>query len=354
MKKKILMTFGSICLIYFLLFLTINRKFNNLNEGEVRDSINPISLPIIEDNDKYIELQTNNWIEQRKDKKPCFGMLEKDKILMAKWMTHFNIPSPKINYFDYHYNFTVDVLERIIENNKDKRLIIKISHLQSNYGIIIVEPNEKNINKIYEKFQKLVKSCFVCNHDKYNPPTQKEITNGEKQSYYKLYETIEPGIIVQDFFYSFGEGKVKKPIEIKILMFADKIINILFDDNIISFAGLAILIYKERMKKVFVKAREISDLLGAHLIRVDFFVKEEDNPYIPYLNEISLSPNGGMKKNPMISDSLLNTYREEIKFYNKDRKYDYVNKLLEIDNYRTLPIDNYLSDADSSDIKFKF
>jgi hypothetical protein len=354
MKKKILITFGSLCLIYLLLLFVVNSKYNSLNDIDVRDSINPISLPIIENNDKYIELQTNNWIEQRKNKKPCFGMLEKDKILMAKWITHFNIPSPKIHYFDYHYNFTTGVLKNIISNNKDKRLVIKISHLQSNYGIIIVEPNEENINKIYEKCQKLIKSCFVCNHDKGNPPTQKEITNGEKQSHYKLYETIEPGIIIQDFFYSFGEGKVKKPIEVKITMFADKIINIWYDENMFSFAGLAILIYKERMKKVFDKAREISELLGAHLIRVDFFVKEEDNPYVPYLNEISLSPNGGMKKNPMISDRLLNTYREEIKFYNKDKKYDYINKLLETDNYRTLAIDNYLSDADSCDIKFKF
>ena len=124
MKSKIFLSFASLCVIYLLLFITVNKKFNNLNQGEVRDSINPVSLPIIEDNDKYIELQTKNWIEQRESKKPCFGMLEKDKILMAKWITHFNIPSPKIHFFDYYYNFDINKLQKVIESNKDKRLVI--------------------------------------------------------------------------------------------------------------------------------------------------------------------------------------------------------------------------------------
>ena len=353
MKNKILTTFASLCLIYFLLFYYVNKNFRNLNKEDARDSINPISLPLIEDNNKYIELQTKNWIEQRENKKPCFGMLEKDKILMTKWIINFNILAPKIHYYDYHYNFNLDKLKNIINQQKDKRLIIKVSHLQSNYGIIIVEPND-NLEKIYEKCKKLLKSCFVCNHDKNDPPGQKEITNGEKQSYYKLYETVEPGIIIQDFFYSYERNKAEKPIEIKVLMFADKIINVFFNDSILSHSGLTILFYKKRLKPLFENARKISKLLGAHLIRVDFFVREKDNPYVPYLNEISLSPNGGMKKNKMISDSLLNTYREEIKFYNKDGKYDFINQLLSTDNYRTLPIDTYLSDADSHHVKFKF
>lgn len=353
MKKKIFIAITSLILIYLIILYSINKKFENINKNEIRDSINMSSLPIIEDNNRYIELQTEKWIEKREKKELTFGMLEKDKILMSKWMTHFNIPGPKLHYFDYHYNFTLDKLKEIINNNKDKRLIIKISHLQSNYGIIKIEPNENNIEKIYEKCQKLFKSCFVCNHDKNDPPVKKQIALREKENYYKLYETVEPGIIIQDFFYSYGDNKLDKPIELKILMFADKVIDVQ-SDHLISVVGAGIMMSESRMKKVYEKAREISDLLGAHLIRVDFFVKEEDNPYIPYLNEISLSPNGGMNRNRFISDSLLNTYREEIKFYNKDRKYDYVNKLLETDNYRTLPIDNYLSDADSSDIKFKF
>ena len=107
------------------------------------------------------------------------------------------------------------------------------------------------------------------------------------------------------------------------------------------------------MKLIYDKAREISKLLGAHLIRVDFFVKKEDNPYIPYINEISLSPNGGMKKNWFIKKSLLKEYKEEVKNYQK-KDYKYINQLIKNAPYRTNDIIYYLSDADSGKEKFAF
>jgi hypothetical protein len=343
-KNTIVYTLLIIFLIVFLTFYSINNKYKNININHVRDSINRDSLPIIDNDNKYIELQTKEWIEKRENKEPCFGMLEKDKIIMVKWIEHFQIKGPKIHYYDYYYNFTLAKLKDIIDNNKGKRLVIKISHLQSNYGIIIIEPNINNdeIIKIYQKCIKLFDSCFVCNHDKNDSPNNKQIKNREKESYYKLYETVEPGIIIQDFFYS-NKDKVAKPEEIKVLVFGDKIINI----------NSYILTSIDRMKLIFDKAREISALLGAHLIRVDFFVKKEDNPYIPYINEISLSPNGGMKKNWIISSSTLKEYKEEVKNYQK-KDYKYINQLIKNAPYRTNDIIYYLSDADSGREKFAF
>ena len=345
MKKVIAYSLLTICLIIFLVFYSIEQKYRNINAGEVRDSMNKVSLPIIESNSRYIELQTKEWIKKRENKKPCFGMLEKDKVIMATWMEHFKIDGPKIHYYDYYYNFTLAKLKEVIDNNKNKRLVAKISHLQSNYGIIIIEPNITNqeIIDIYKKCQKLFSSCFVCNHDKNDPPGKKEITKRKKESYYKLYETVEPGIVIQDFFYSYDDNKINKPMEIKVLVFADKIINL--SDYVLTS--------NKRLELVYAKAREISNLLGAHLIRVDFFVKSKDNPYIPYLNEISLSPNGGMYKNFFISSKLLNQYREEIKNY-RYKEYKFVNELIEKAPYRTNEILYYLSDNDSVKEKFAF
>lgn len=345
MKKIIAYLFLFICLIILLIFYSINRGYENINKGKVRDSINKTSLPIIESNNKYIELQTKEWIKKRENKQPCFGMLEKDKILMTTWIKNFNIPSPEVKYYDYYYNFTLAKLKEVIDNNKEKRLVAKISHLQSNYGIIIIEPNISNeeIIDIYKKCLKLFDSCFVCNHDRSDPPGQNQISKREKESYYKLYETVEPGIIIQDFFYSNEEGKNDQPQEIKVAVFADKIINV----NTHYYPN------DKRLDLVYAKAREISNLLGAHLIRVDFFVKSKDNPFIPYLNEISLSPNGGVYKNWFISSKLLNQYREEIKNY-RSKDYNYINELISKAPYRTNEILHYLSDKDSAKEKFAF
>jgi len=345
--KKIYILAGGILvtslIIYILLLSFINNKYKNININNTRDSINENALPIIDNDKKYIELQTKEWIKKRDDGEPCFGMLEKDKVVMAKWIKHFNIRGPKIHYYDYYYNFTISKLKDIIEDNKDKRLVIKISHLQSNYGIIIIEPNIDNneIIRIYKKCIKLFDSCFVCNHDRNDAPSTEKIKKRVKESYYKLYETVEPGIIIQDFFYS-EDNKVAQPEEIKVLVFADKIINVdgyIFTNN-------------DRMALVYEKAREISSLLGAHLIRVDFFVKKKDNPYIPYINEISLSPNGGINRS-WLSSSVIKEYKKEVRNYRK-KDYSYVNSLIKNTPRRTNDIIYYLSDADSGKEKFAF
>ena len=87
------------------------------------------------------------------------------------------------------------------------------------------------IDKLYEDITNRFKSCFVCNHDRSDPPTNSEIKRGKKKSYYKLYETVEPGIIIQDFFYT-REGKVEQPKEMKILCLGGNIIKYGLDLNI--------------------------------------------------------------------------------------------------------------------------
>ena len=317
--------------------------YQDLNKEKIRDTINKYTLPLIEDDSKYIELQTKEWIKQREEKGYCYGLLEKDKIIMAKWIEKFKINTPKIHYYDYHNNFTFDKLKNVVLNNPDKKFVIKITHLQSNYGIIMVPPyNEKKNNEylldIYEKCLEKFKTCFVCNHDRNNAPTKKEIQKKLKESHYKLYETIEPGIIIQEYFYSYKDknnkdllGNNKAPKELKILVYGDKIIN-----------GIAADDY-DRYKLVYQMAKNISKLLGSSLIRVDIFIKESDDPYIPYLNEISLSPNKGFRANQFNSEEI-NKIKEEIKNYTPiDMEID---ELIKSAPKRTIPIEKYLTDGD--------
>ena len=193
-----------------------DKIYNEINSDYNRGHINSNALPLIEDNSKYIELQTKDWIDKRNEFGYCYGLLEKDKIVMAKWMEKFNIRTPKIRYYGYHDDFNFTKLKKVATDNPDQRFIIKITHLQSNYGIIIVPPyNEKKSDEyllnIYSKCLDKFKTCFVCNHDKNNAPKTYEINKREKSSHYELYETIEPGIIIQDFFYSRGNNKPNKP-----------------------------------------------------------------------------------------------------------------------------------------------
>lgn len=310
-------------------------SYKNINSVKERTNINSLALPLIEDEEKYIELQTKDWIEKRNNLGYCYGLLEKDKILMAKWMEKFKIEGPKIHYYNYHTEFKLSHLEKIVLENPEKDLVIKITHLQSNYGIILVPKynSQQNINYLLDIYQKCLekfKTCFVCNHDNNNAPSEKEIKKGLKDSHYRLYETIEPGIIIQDFFYS-KEGKKSVPKELKILVYGDKII-----DGLPGYPDL------NKCEKVVEMARKVSKLLGASLVRVDVFVKEDEDPYIPYLNEISLSPNGGFKtKNLTLEDKI--NYKNMLKNYKPvDME---INEIIKNCPKRSIQIEKYLTDA---------
>lgn len=355
MRIYYLVAFGFIVIviIYIALFLDHNSKIKRLNANNTNIEINENSLPILETNKKYIEQQTNIWIDHRNKNEPCYGFLEKDKIVMAEWIEHFNIRAPKIHYKDYHSEFSLEKLSNILNLNNG-RLVIKISHLQSSYGIIITDESkhkDKNyVKELYEKIQKKFKGSFVCNHDKSDPPTNKEIMENKrfKTSYYKLYETVEPGVLIQDYFNSFEKGVSKEPIEIKVLMFGGNIVDI----KINGFLKLTYNIMSKRYVKVYQMARDISKLLGSVLVRVDMFVKKSDDPYVPYLNEISLSPNGGLNR-ALLSNNLLNDYRKNMKTHTiKNDKY--ITDLFTNVKRRSIPIEYYFSDADFSGKKIKF
>lgn len=309
--------------------------YDEINKEDQREHINNTALPLIENNSQYIELQTKDWIEKRKKLGYCYGLLEKDKIVMAKWIEKFNIRVPKIHYYGYHNDFNFSKLKNVAINNPDKRFIIKVTHLQSNYGIIMMPPyNENNSDQylleIYQKCLEKFKTCFVCNHDKNTAPKPFEIKNREKSSHYELYETIEPGVIIQEFFYSKKDKKIDSPKEFKVLIYGDKIIDGAGGDL-------------KREQNIYSMARDISRLLGSSLIRVDMFIKEEDDPYIPYLNEISLSPNGGFK-NGNIREEDAGKFLKKIKNYKAiDME---INKLIKESPMRTIPIEKYLTDND--------
>jgi hypothetical protein len=313
----------------------INKIYNEINNDYNRNEINNTALPLIEDNSKYIELQTKDWIEKRNELGYCYGLLEKDKIVMAKWMQKFNIKSPKIHYYGYHNEFNFTKLKKVAKDNPGQRFIIKITHLQSNYGIIIMPPysehnRDEYLLNIYSKCLDKFKTCFVCNHDNDTAPKPHEINKREKSSHYELYETIEPGIIIQDFFYSKKNNKPERPKEFKMLVYGNKIIKGAEGDI-------------KREKNIYEMARNISKILGSSLIRVDMFVKEEDNPYIPYLNEISLSPNGGFGTGN-IKKETLDKYIEEVKNYKPINME--INELIKSSPKRTIPIEKYLTDGD--------
>lgn len=330
----------------------VKKNVEDFNRDKI-EQINKYALPLYGESDKYIELQTKHWIEMRKQNKPCYAVLEKDKIIMAKWMELIGANTPKIHYYAYHDRFEYDDLKRVVDENMGKKLIIKITHLQSNYGVILIPPNptESELVAIYNKCLKRFSASFVCNHDKSDPPTNREIANGKKESYYKLYETIKPGIIIQDFFYSSKPDRNPKskpvPMEFKILLFGNKIVGIGND---------LILLYDvysnpERYRLVFEEVKRISTRLGASFIRVDIFVKHEDNPYIPYLNEISLSPNSGLKRAWLQSSEELERIKSEIENA-PHGYYGEIDKLIEECPYRDLPISNYLTDAESAREKY--
>lgn len=335
----------------------VKQNIDTYNRDKI-EQINKYALPLFNDSEKYIELQTKEWIRRRNAREPCYAVLEKDKIIMAKWMEIIGANTPKIHYYSYHDRFTFDDLKRVVdEHGRGKKLIIKISHLQSNYGVILIPSHvtDNELVAIYQKCLKRFKASFVCNHDKGDPPTNRQIMNGEKQSYYKLYETIKPGIIIQDFFYSSLEDERSdkdghaKPIprELKILMFGNKIVGI--DKNPLALYD----VYSDpdRYRLVFDEVKRISTRLGASFIRVDVFIKNEDNPYIPYLNEISLSPACGLRRSWLQSSTELNKIKKQIENA-PHGYYGEIDKLIEECPYRDLPISNYLTDAESAKEKY--
>lgn len=352
MNKIIFLVIIVTLIIYFSLVYLNSKNINVMNKTKDRNEINENSLPIIEDHSRYIELQTKEWIKKRDKNLPCYAVLEKDKVVMCSWIEHFKINGPSIHFYDYHFNVTYDKFKDVINSNRTKRLIVKLTHLQSNYGIMVIDPlieiddKEKYLKEKYNKILNLFDKCFVCNHDRNDPPTLKEIEQGKKENYYKLYETIEPGILVQDFFYSEVNQKVCKPIEIKILLFGNNVVKI-------GRLGIQYIFQKERYRLLIEEAKRVSKCLGSHLIRVDFFVKSKDDPYIPYINEISLSPNGGMNTNFFLNSSVKQDYIKDVKNYKK-KSYDYVDDLIKKSPYRSIPIKGYLSDSDNVSYSDKF
>ena len=330
----------------------VKKNIKDFNNDKI-EKINKYALPLYSESNKYIELQTEKWIKLRSEKKPCYAVLEKDKIVMAKWMKIIGANTPKIHYYAYHDEFNYDDLKRVVQENNGKKMIIKISHLQSNYGVILVpiHPSEKELLAIYNKCLKRFNSSFVCNHDKNDPPTNQEISEGKKSSYYKLYETIKPGIIIQDFFYSYKPDdrptSNPAPDELKILLFGNKIVGF---GNTVLFLN-DIYANPEKYRLVFEEAKRISTRLGASFIRVDIFIKYENGLYVPYLNEISLSPNSGLRKAWLQPVDEINKIKKEIENA-PHGNYEEIDKLIEECPYREIPISDYLTDAESVKEKY--
>jgi hypothetical protein len=337
-KVYILILLAIVVTLYTLHISYRNNYIKSINKKvDQNRETNHHSFPLIDNDSKYIELQTKEWIKKRNNHQPCYAMLEKDKIVMTKWMEIFDIQKPTIRYYAYHDKFSYQDLVDVIEKYRGKKLMAKVTHLQSSYGIIVIptNPSEKKIRDIYDQIVDKFSSCFVCNHDRNDPPDQKSIKAGKKESYYKLYETIKPGILIQDFFESVPGGKVPK--ELKVLVLGDHILGVRYYDMLY--------MNPTRYEKVFDEARRISKILGSTLVRVDFFVKESDNPYVPYLNEISLSPNGGMSHATGFSREEIRGIKDNLR--NSPRgEYPEIDKLIEECPYRDIPIKKYLTDGD--------
>ena len=136
-------------IVYYNKLQVKKKNYKKINSFRERETINKLALPLIKDEKKYIELQTKDWIEKRNNLGYCYGLLEKDKIVMVKWMKKFNIKSPEVFYYNYHDKFSLEDLQKVVLDNKSKRLLIKISHLQSNYGIIEIPSYDSQNNIQY-------------------------------------------------------------------------------------------------------------------------------------------------------------------------------------------------------------
>ena len=91
--------------------------------------------------------------------------------------------------------------------------------------------------------------------------------------------------------------------------------------------------------------------MGATFIRVDFFVKNNEKQYTPYLNEISLSPNGGLRRAFFNSSEDIDRFRKEVSL-SKQGEYDELNKLIIECPFREIPIKRYMSDAECVSEKY--
>ena len=60
-------------LIYFVIIGNMNTKYTEINKGDDRGTVNSVAMPLIEDNSKYIELQTKKWIKDREENNKCFA-----------------------------------------------------------------------------------------------------------------------------------------------------------------------------------------------------------------------------------------------------------------------------------------
>ena len=210
------------------------------------------------------------------------------------------------------------------------------------YGIIIINPYSKEsdtdyLKKIYKKCQDKFKSCFVCNGDDGKAPSSSEIQNGHKKFHYELYETIQPGIIIEDFFYSYDKKSTKKPKEIKILLIGNKIIK--------APRHWMLGLRNKKIKKIVDFVRGISEILGSVLIRIDVFIRVNDKIYEPYLNEISLSPSRGLNCLRLITSKQIDNYKNEI-LQADQGNYPVIDKLIRECPYRNLKIDRYYTDGD--------
>ena len=345
-------------LFLILVFITLvlhtyeKNNFLLLNKTSNEFKLSKSVLPLLEFDSKFIKNRTNDWISKRKENKICYGLLEKDKILMAKWMQHYKVKSPKIHYYDYHTEFKKQNLIEVIQKNPNKNLIIKITHLQSNFGIIIIEKDklkkdkEKYTNQIYEKCLDRFNSSFVCNGDNGNAPTKQEIKDGLKKTNFKFYETIEPGIIIQDFFYSKKENIISEPIEIKVLMISDKIIR--FSSNSLKYYPISL--NKKLYFNISKLCNQVANIIKTDLMRVDVFVKGNE----VYLNEISMSPYAGLNRsNILLPKKELKSYIDRVKT-SKVIENTYLDELCKSSKVRTIPIKKYMTDKSSLNEKFKF
>ena len=132
-------------------------------------------------------------------------------------------------------------------------------------------------------------------------------------------------------------------------MFGGNIVDVRKNDNWPLFN-----ITSRKYSKVLQMARDVSSLLGSALIRVDIFIQEDESlePYVPYLNEVSLSPNGGLK-NVLLRNTLIDEYRKQTKI-SSVTKSSYINELLGNVRRRSIPIEYYFSDKDFKGKKIVF
>lgn len=250
---------------------------------------------------RFIEEQTKIWTRQRASG-PCYAMLEKDKVVMEAWKSASGIPRMATLFCGYMDRFSPRALREACGSRPTERTVLKMTHLQSSNGVRVLRPFAEWTSEyeadVLAYVEHKADSCFVCALDGRwgdSDPSAASVANREDEARYALYETVEPGVLIEEYFDGGGNGA---PEEVRVVVYAGQVVDVrrmALPPLLGMWSWLGVNL--ERLRPALIMAMDVAVHIGAGLVAVDFFIpRGGQGPCAPVLNEISLSPYGGVRR----------------------------------------------------------